>query len=147
MDATELLKEVEHIAVIIMAVWGFWKVIAEIVKSINVRHDKEQKWDEMVVKSEEEKQRIYGEISRNVQEERDKIYDRYDNKLMELEQKIDTTHADTEAKLQEIVAVLTVLTRGQLAALDGLKQQGCNGQVTKAKEELDNFLMNKAVDL
>lgn len=147
MTADQLLSELEHVAVIIMAVWGFWKVITEIVKNINARHDKEQRWDDMVTKSEEEKERIYAEIAKNVQIERDKIYDRYDGKLVELEQKIDATHADTEAKLQEIAAMITVLTRGQLAALDGLKQQGCNGAVTQAKKELDEFLMNRAVDL
>lgn len=147
MSADQLLQELEHVAVIIMAAWGFWKVVTEIVKNLNARHDKEQRWDDMVSKSEEEKKRIYAEIAENVQIERDKIYDRYDGKLVELEKKIDATHAETEAKLQEIAAMITVLTRGQLAALDGLKQQGCNGAVTQAKKELDEFLMNRAVDL
>jgi len=147
MSADQLLSELEHVAIIVMAVWGFWKVVTEIVKNINARHDKEQRWDDMAKKSEEEKERIYAEIARNVQEERDKIYDRYDTKLVELEQKIDSTHADTEAKLQEIAAMITVLTKGQLAALEGLKQQGCNGAVTQAKKELDEFLMNRAVDI
>ena len=147
MDATTLRREWEHVAVIRMAVWGFYKVIMEIVKNITARHDKEKKWDDMVTKSEEEKERIYEEISKNVQAERDKIYDKYDTKLIEIEQRIETNHYDTEAKLQEIAAVLMILTRGQLAALDGLKQQGCNGAVTQAKKELDEFLMNRAVDL
>lgn len=147
MSADQLLSELEHVAIIIMAVWGFWKIVMEIIKNINARHDKEQRWDEMVTKSEEEKKRIYKEIAENVQIERDKIYDRYDGKLVELERKIDDTHAETEAKLQEIAAMITVLTKGQLAALDGLKQQGCNGQVTQAKQELDEFLMSKAVEI
>lgn len=147
MSADQLLSEIEHVAIIAMAVWGFWKIIMEIIKNINARHDKEQRWDEMVTKSEEEKKRIYKEIAENVQIERDKIYDRYDTKLVELERKIDDTHAETEAKLQEIAAMITVLTKGQLAALDGLKQQGCNGQVTQAKQELDEFLMSKAVEI
>ena len=147
MSADQLLSEIEHVAMIAMAVWGFWKIVMEIIKNINARHDKEQRWDDMVTRSEEEKQRIYKEIAENVQIERDRIYDRYDNKLVELEQKIDATHAETEAKLQEIAAMITVLTKGQLAALDGLKQQGCNGQVTQAKQELDEFLMTKAVEI
>lgn len=147
MSADQLLSELEHVAVIVMAVWGFWKVITEIVKNINARHDKEQRWDDMVSKSEEEKERIYEEISNNVQAERDKIYDKYDTKLVEIEQKIETNHSDTEAKLQEIASVLMILTKGQLAALEGLKQQGCNGAVTAAKNELDDFLMNKVVDI
>lgn len=147
MSADQLLSEIEHIAVIIMAVWGFGKIVMEIIKNINARHDKEQRWDDMVQRSQEEKERIYAEIARNVQEERDKIYDRYDNKLVELEQKMDANHADTEAKLQELVSIMTILTKGQLAALDGLKQQGCNGQVTQAKQELDQFLMTRAVEI
>ena len=60
---------------------------------------------------------------------------------------INENHADTEAKLQELVAMVMILTKGQVAALDGLKQQGCNGKVTQAKQELDEFLMSKAVDI
>lgn len=136
MDATTLLHEVEHVAVMIMAVWGFIKVIMEISKNISSRRDRERKWDEMETT-----------LTKNIQEERDKIYQKYDTKLVEIETKIETNHSDTEAKLQEIAAVLMILTRGQLAALDGLKQQGCNGAVTQAKKELDEFLMNRAVDL
>lgn len=136
MDATTLLHEVEHVAVMIMAVWGFIKVIMEIAKNISSRHDREKRWDEME-----------SNLTKNIQEERDKIYQKYDTKLVEIETKIETNHSDTEAKLQEIAAVLMILTRGQLAALDGLKQQGCNGAVTQAKKELDEFLMNRAVDL
>lgn len=136
MDATTILREVEHVAVMIMAVWGFIKVIMEIAKNISSRHDREKRWDEMETT-----------LTKNIQEERDKIYQKYDTKLVEIETKIETNHSDTEAKLQEIAAVLMILTRGQLAALDGLKQQGCNGAVTQAKKELDEFLMNRAVDL
>lgn len=136
MDATTLLHEVEHVAVMIMAVWGFVKIIMEIGKNISSRRDRERKWDEMETT-----------LTKNIQEERDKIYQKYDTKLVEIETKIETNHSDTEAKLQEIAAVLMILTRGQLAALDGLKQQGCNGAVTQAKKELDEFLMNRAVDL
>ena len=57
MSADQLLSELEHVAVIIMAVWGFWKIVMEIIKNINARHDKEQRWDDMVSKSEEEKKR------------------------------------------------------------------------------------------
>ena len=108
----------------------------EIGRTIASRRDREKKWDEMEQN-----------LTKNIQEERDKIYDKYDTKLIEIEQKIETNHSDTEAKLQEIASVLMILTKGQLAALEGLKQQGCNGAVTQAKKELDEFLMNRAVDL
>lgn len=34
----------------------------------------------------------------------------------------------------------TVLIKGLRATLDGLKQQGCNGSVTKASLELDEYI-------
>ena len=39
-----------------------------------------------------------------------------------------------------------ILTKSVNAVLDGLLQLKCNGQVTKAKEELDAFLMERAYD-
>ena len=123
------LDEIVHIAVIIMAVWGFYKIVMEIVQAITARHDKEQKWDE---------------YEKNLQEERDKIYDKYDAKLIELEQKIDLNHADTEAKIQQTQADLYIITECMAAVLDGLKQLNCNGKVTEAKQTLDAYLIKRA---
>ena len=123
------LNEVVNVAVIIMAVWGFYKIIMEIVKAITDRHDKEQKW---------------GDWEENLQKERDKIYDRYDTKLSEMEQKIDENHADTESKIQQTRAELYILTECMAAVLDGLKQMGANGKVTEAKQTLDAYLIKRA---
>lgn len=114
---------------LIMGFWGFIKVVKEIVNNITARHDREQKWDEMV---------------QNVQGERDKIYLRYDAKLAEMEHKIETNHSDTEAKLQEVRTELLILTDCMAAVLDGLHQQGCNGEVTKAREKLDKYMRARA---
>lgn len=116
---------------LIAVIWGFYKVIMEIAKAITTRHDREKKWDE---------------TAKEIQEERVKIVERYDGKLEELEQTINDNHCDTEAKIQELKADMFILTRSVSAILDGLKQQGCNGAVTKAKEDLDAFLMGKAYD-
>ena len=123
------LDEIVHIAVIIMAVWGFYKIVMEIVQAITERHDKEQKWDE---------------YEKNLKEERDKIYEKYDAKLIELEQKIDLNHADTEAKIQQTQADLYIITECMAAVLDGLKQLNCNGKVTEAKQTLDAYLIKRA---
>ena len=123
------LDEIVHIAVIIMAVWGFYKIVMEIVQAITERHDKEQKWDE---------------YEKNLQEERDKIYEKYDAKLVELEQKIDLNHADTESKIQQTQADLYIITECMAAVLDGLKQLNCNGKVTEAKQTLDAYLIKRA---
>ena len=125
------LDELIHIAVIIMAVWGFFKIVMEIVQAITARHDKEQKWNE---------------YEKNLQEERDKIYEKYDAKLIELEEKIDLNHADTEAKIQQTQADLYILTECMAAVLDGLKQLNCNGKVTEAKQTLDAYLIKRAYE-
>ena len=129
MDQTISLSTLIQMGVIIMGLWGFFKVVKEFIKDITTRHDREQKWDEMV---------------QNVQEERDKIYERYDNKLGEMETKIDDNHADTEAKLQEVRSELLILTDCMAAVLDGLHQQGCNGKVSEARENLDQYMRNRA---
>lgn len=124
---------IAQVIVVLMAVWGFIKVVKEIVQSITARHDREQKWDEMSNKWTE-----------NLQQERDKIYDKYDNKLEEIEKKIDTNHSDTELKIQQLRTELFVITECTSAILDGLKQLNCNGHVTEAKHNLDEYLRNVA---
>lgn len=129
MEQTIALSTLIEFGVIIIGVWGFIKVLKEIVMSITARHDREQKWDEMV---------------KNVQEERDKIYKRYDTKLAEMEEKIDGNHADTGAKFQQIYAELEMLTDCMAAVLDGLHQLNCNGTVTNQRKALDKFMRKKA---
>lgn len=121
--------ELINMAVIVMAVWGFYKIIMEIVEAIAKRHDKEQKWSAW---------------ENNLQKERDKIYDRYDAKLAEIEDKINNNHIDTEAKIQQTQTELFILTECMAAVLDGFKQLNCNGKVTEAKNNLDAYLMRRA---
>lgn len=130
-----LIAEIEHVAVIMMAVWGFFKVVKEIVKSITDRHDKEQKWDEM-----EER------LVKNIQDERDKIYTNYDKQLQEIRQEIEQNHCENEAKMQEISAGMMILTKSVRAVLEGQMKQGLNGPVAEAKKALDDFIDDRAFD-
>lgn len=136
MDQTITLSTLIQMGVIIMGLWGFFKVVKELVQSITTRHDREQKWDSM---SEMEERLV-----KNIQDERDKIYEKYDGKLEEMESKLDGNHADTEAKLQEVRAELLIITDCMAAVLDGLHQQGCNGKVSEAREHLDQYMRNRA---
>ena len=136
MDQTITLSTLIQMGVIIMGLWGFFKVVKELVQNITARHDREQKWDSM---SEMEERLV-----KNIQDERDKIYEKYDGKLEEMESKIDGNHADTEAKLQEVRAELLIITDCMAAVLDGLHQQGCNGKVSEARENLDQYMRNRA---
>ena len=126
------MDDIIKLAVIIMGIWGFAKVIMEIAKSITERHDREQKWDEM---------------SDSINESRENIIKKYDYKLVELEKKIDENHADTEAKLQQIGADMYMHTMVLNAVLDGLIQLNCNGNVTKAKHDLDEYMVKQAYDI
>lgn len=136
MDQTITLSTLIQMGVIIMGLWGFFKVVKELVQSITTRHDREQKWDSM---SEMEERLV-----KNIQDERDKIYEKYDGKLEEMESKLDGNHADTEAKLQEVRAELLIITDCMAAVLDGLHQRGCNGKVSEAREHLDQYMRNRA---
>ena len=131
MDQLVKTLTLEDVLVLTMAAWGFYKVVMEIIGKITSRHDKEQEWS----KTKEE-----------LEKGRQEIMAKYDKKLSDMEKTIEENHCDTEAKIQELKADMLILTRSVSAILDGLKQQGCNGAVTKAKEELDSFLMDKAYD-
>lgn len=131
METQISLQAIIQCALIIGAVWGFYKIIMEIVEAISKRHDKEVAWDK---------------ATKDLEKTRGEIVERYDKRLNELEAMMNDNHADTEAKIQELKADMFILTRSVSAILDGLKQQGCNGAVTKAKEDLDEFLMGKAYD-
>lgn len=113
---------------VLISVWGFLKVVNEMIDAVNKRHDREQRWDE---------------YANNLDKEREKIYDKYDSRLTEIEDRIDSNHDEDNAKIQELKAEIMILTKSMSAILDGLIQQGCNGKVTEAKKNLDEFLMSK----
>lgn len=134
MDTAITLNVLLEVAGIVASIWGFYKIVTEIVKAITARYEREHKWDEQATK-----------------------WNEYDMKIENVEKKIDDTHskteqhiedlrADMEAKMQEINAEQCLLTYAVLAILDGLKQQGCNGKVTEAREMLDKHLNKKAHD-
>lgn len=144
MEQAVTMSTLIQMGIVIMGLWGFYKVVKEIVKNINDRHDKEQRWDDIAQKVEEDHKRVYDEIAKNVQAERDKIYQRYDIKLADMEDRIETNHADTEAKFQQVYSELLIITDCMAAVLDGLHQLNCNGDVTKQREKLDKYMRERA---
>lgn len=129
MNEAITFNELIRLCVVVAGVWGFYKVIMEIVKQITSRHDREQKWDEM---------------ANRISTERAEFGKLYDARLDELEKKINDNHADTEAKLQQIYAEQYMLTDCMSAVLDGLHQLNCNGKVTTAIEELGEHIKKRA---
>lgn len=52
-----------------------------------------------------------------------------------------------DKEIKEIKSELCLLTKSILACLQGLKELGCNGPVTKAVNELETHINNKAHDM
>lgn len=117
------------IAVVLMALWGFCKVIMEIVKAITTRHDREQKWDD---------------TANNLRKERQDDMCHYNEQLTDIRNQQDEIRTDFEAKVQEVKAEQYVIVECLRAVLDGLHQQGCNGKVSEAIETLDDYLLARA---
>lgn len=98
----------------VVAVWGFVKVVKEIIEAINSKHDQEQKWDS------------------------------YDHEITEVKKSIEDNQTDMAARIQEIKTEQCMLTFCMMATLDGLHQLGCNGKVTEARDKLDKHLNKAA---
>ena len=137
------------LGVVVIGVWEFVKKIMEMLNAFGKQHDRAKKWDEMSVKIDEmskETDKIREKIVVDFNQRLDEINNEFNEHIDTINHKIDENHTDTEAKIQELNSRMLILTRSVSAVLDGLKQQGCNGQVTKAKEELDAFLMERAYE-
>lgn len=131
MDQTITLQALVQSAALIVGIWGFIKIVMEIVKAINARHDKEMEWDK---------------TKEDLEKGRQEIIERYDKKLGELENMIIENYAQTEAKIQELNACNMLLTKSIRAILAGQIEQGLNGPVKEAKKALDEFIDSKAFD-
>ena len=137
------------LGVVVIGVWEFAKKIMEMLSAFGKQHDRAKKWDEMSVKIDEmskETDKIREKIVVEFNQRLDEINDDFNERIDTINNKIDENHTDTEAKIQELNSRMFILTKSVSAVLDGLKQLNCNGQVTKAKEELDAFLMERAYD-
>lgn len=49
-------------------------------------------------------------------------------------------------ELQDSKEERLILLKGQLACLKGLKEQGCNGPVTQAINDIENYIITKSHD-
>ena len=83
-------------AALIVGIWGFYKVVNEIVKAITARHDREQKWD-----------KVADDMLKNIQAERDKIYENYDGQLADIREEIEQNQAEIKKKTNEMERILS----------------------------------------
>lgn len=147
-ELTDLTFEliIKALAVFIV-VWFVIKNYLEVKNNAKIQIVREEGWD-YAAKIIKEKEKEWNDGLSDVENVRNQIVKRYDERLddlkTDLENKIDDNYTDTNAKIQEIQSEIFILTECMRAVLDGLHQQGCNGEVTKTREKLDSYLVRKA---
>lgn len=115
MDQTITLQALLQCGAIIMGIWGFYKIIMEIVKAITARHDREQAWDKAV---------------KDIEVDREALKSAFDERLDE-----------QDAKIQQLVAMLCMSLRAESVILEALSENDIgNGEVKAMKKELNSFL-------
>jgi hypothetical protein len=101
-----------------MGAWGFYKVIMEIVKAINTRHDKEKSWDKAV---------------------EDLVVDRE-----ELKNEFNSRLDEQDAKIQQLLSMQCMCLRAQDAILDALVKDNIgNGEIKAMHKDLKDFIMKQ----
>lgn len=127
---------------VVFLCWEVYKHFKAIKAESDEEHTRRQGWD-YAAKVIKEKEKKWDEGLADIYEERGRIVERFDTKLADLEDKIAMMQTDNEAKIQELKADVIIVLKGQKACLDGLVEQGCNGPVKEARDDLDDFLVNK----
>lgn len=85
MNQTITLQALIQCGALIMGLWGFYKVIMEIVKNITARHDREQAWDKAV---------------KDISVDREKLENAFNGRLDE-----------QDAKIQQLFAMIIMLMK------------------------------------
>ena len=118
MDSQITLQALVQCGALIMGAWGFYKVIMEIVKAINTRHDKENAWDKAV---------------KDIEVDRETLKNEFNSRLDE-----------QDAKIQQLVAMICMTLRAQDAILEALVEKEIgNGEIRAMHKELKDFIMEQ----
>ena len=140
MDTAISLKLLLEAIATIAAIWGFVKLIKEVLVAVNEKHDRAQKWDEAFTRSSE----LENKMIEAYKADQEQKWKEYDKRITDIQTQINDKHCDTDAKIQEMRSELCLLTYAMMGALDGLKQLGCNGKVSEAREKIDKHLNQQA---
>lgn len=118
MDQTITLQALVQCGAIIVGIWGFYKIITEIIKAITDRHDKEKAWDKAV---------------KDIAVDRITLKADFDGRL-----------DDQDAKIQQLVAMICMTLRAQDAILEALVEKDIgNGEIKAMHKELKDFIMKQ----
>lgn len=129
-------SDITHLAVVVMAIWGFVKIVNEIIATIQKKAIKDHNKEESIEK---------------LKADREEDVCQYNKQFSDIRNSQDDIRTEFEAKVQEIRAEMTIIKEEQYmatqclrAVLDGLHQLNCNGKVTIMSEKLDEFMDKKA---
>lgn len=136
MELIEIVKEISAICIIIASIAGGVAVIVKILKYYGEQRDFKQKCESYA----DEISELNKKIDKISEEENKKIENAHNFAREELS----NMQIETDSKLQEIRAEQCMIAYCMLATLDGLKQLGCNGKVTEARNTLDKHLNKQA---
>lgn len=118
MDQTITLQALVQCGAIIVGIWGFYKIIMEIIKAITDRHDKEQAWDKAVKDIEVDRESLKKEFNERLDEQ--------------------------DAKIQQLVAMICMTLRAQDAILEALVDKDIgNGEIKAMHKELKDFILKQ----
>lgn len=76
--------------------------------------------------------------------DRNKKLDGYETAIDDIKKSIEEMKADNDEKMQAIRSEQLIITDSLLAILDGLGQLNCNGPVTEAKDNLVDYINDRA---
>lgn len=115
MEQTITIQALVQMGAFLMGIWGFYKVIMEIVKAINARHDKEKTWDKAV---------------NDIAVDRETLKKEFNERLDE-----------QDAKIQQLFAMMCMCLRAQDTILEALSESNIgNGDVKAMRKELKDFI-------
>lgn len=110
----DLLK----LAIAVTGIWGFVKVIMEIIKTVTARHDREKAWDKAV---------------KDIEVDRESLKNEFNGRL-----------DDQDARIQQMFAMLCMCLRAQDAILEALVEKDIgNGEIKSMHRELKDFIMKQ----
>lgn len=116
MEQTITLQALIQCGAIIVGLWGFYKIIMEIVKSITARHDREQSWDKAV---------------KDLEVDREALKEEFNGRLDE-----------QDGKFQQLLSMLCMCLKAQDAILEALVKDNIgNGDIKNMHKELKEFIM------
>ena len=118
MDQTITIQALMQVGAIIAGIFGSYKIIMEIIKSITARHDREQAWDKAVKDIEADREALKTEFNERLDEQ--------------------------DGKFQQLLSMLCMCLRAQDAILDALVKDNIgNGEIKDMHKELKDFIMEQ----